>query len=279
MSELQIEGQELQVGAKAAWELTAEELVFPFEYTIAGQVRTVFLHMHQYRAFDLKQLLAAINSRILAQDGTREIIKGGKEATEAVEEFFWKYFSRLSRYGGPPQKDDPTLEHQKEWIKKNPRYFIPRQVILEGFGEFNIKPKQIYDPAEKPNGDSATADFFTLELTETITLIQKLFFAGVGQVPLEMAHSFRRETATECYRYERATDRGKIHKDEAFERTTNYDVLEQLYDTLIESIDGVTIKGEACTPANKEAWVKLVPFWHKYWMLTEFFRGVQSKNG
>ena len=278
MSELQIEGQELKVGKAVAWELTAEELIFPFDATVNGKSHTFYTHMRQYRAFDLKQLLSEINYRVRSEDGgDREIVKGGKEA---IDDFFWKYFSRLSVHGGPPREGDPSPEQSKEWIKKNPRYFILRGVVMEGFGQFRIKQKEVDDQPHNSNGNHASAQFFSLDLNETITLVQNVFFAGVGLVPVEMAHSFRRETATECHRYERATDRQKIHsKDHAFERTTNYDVLEQLYEPLVESVEGVTIKGEPCTAANKEAWVKLVPFWHKYWILTELFGGVQSKNG
>lgn len=283
MSELTIEGQELTVGTKLAWELTAQELIYPFTLQVGAKTKPLFVHLKPYQTSDLKRLLTETAYSVkFEDDDTSEIVKSKPEKIAA---FFWKHFERLSGHGRAVAPGDPTIDEQKQWIREHPRFDIPQKAVVDGFGGIATKPPVEPDESTNGNGDhhaEEELDIFKmdLEMTTRIALTQRLCLPDVGIVALNMEHNFRRETAPEYQRYERAMDKQLIHrKKQAYQRSTNYEVVDQLYEALIESVDGMTLKGEVCTSANKEAWVKLVPFWHKHLALTEFFTGVQSKNG
>lgn len=283
MDELTIEGQELKVGTKMAWELTASELIYPFTFQVGSKSSPLFVHLKPYRAGELKQLLAETAYAVKYEDDdTSEIVKSKPEKIEA---FFWKHFVRLSGHGRAIEPGDPDLEQQKQWIRDHPRFDIPQKAVVDGFGGIATKPEALPEESTNGNGDhheEAEIDIFKmdLEMTTGIWLTQRVCLGEPGIATLDMQHNFRRETAPEYHRYERATDKQLINrKRQSYQRSVNYEVIEQLYDSLIESITGMTLKGEECAASNKDAWVKLVPFWHKHLVLTEFFTGVQSKNG
>src|SRR5262245_10706540 len=133
MSEMQIAGQELKVGTKpAAWELSSEELIYPFSLQVFDKTAPLYVHMKPYRAADLKQLLTETAYSVRFEDEeTSEIVKSKPEKIAA---FFWKHFVRLSGHGRAASAEDPTPEQQKEWITKNPRFEIQQKAVLEGFG-------------------------------------------------------------------------------------------------------------------------------------------------
>lgn len=281
MSELTIEGQELQVGTKLAWELTATELIYPFTLQVGAITKPLFVHLKPYKTDDLKRLLTDTAYAVrFEDDDTSEIVKSKPEKIAA---FFWSHFLRLSGHGRAVSEGDPLLEQQKQWIRDHPRFDIPHKAVIDGFGGIATKAEAM-EEATNGNGhhEEAELDIFQMDLDMKtgIALTQRVCQPDLGIVTLDMQHNFRRETAPEYQRYERAVDKQLIHrKRQAYQRSTNYAVLDDLYEALIESVDGMTVKGEDCTATNKSAWAKLVPFWHKHLALTTFFTGVQSKNG
>ena len=283
MSELQLEGQEVTVGKAVAWELTAEELIYPFQLQVGSKTAPLFVHMKPYRSADLKTLLTETAYAVKYEDeDTSEIVKSKPGKTD---EFFWKHFIRISGHGRVAEAGDPNEEQQKKFIKDNPRFDIPHKAVMDGFGGIATKnePEAETDEAANGNGnvDTGELDIFAIDLdvTKSIELTQRLFLP-FGIADIAMSHNFRRETAAEYRRYEQATDKQLINrKRQAYQRATNHDVIENLYDALIESIDGMTLKGADCVAATKDKWVKLVPYWHKQLALMKFFSGIQSKNG
>ena len=286
MSELQIEGQELKVGKAVAWELTAEELIYPFTLEIGTKTAPLYVHLKPYRSDDLKRLLAETAYAVKYEDEeTSEIVKSKPEKITA---FFWKHFIRISGHGRAAEAGDPDEDKQRQWIRDNPRFDIPQKAVMDGFGGIATKAEpEVEATEETANGNGnhhseANLDIFALdfEVMKSIELTQRLCFPEIGIVDVEMSHQFRRETASEYRRYEQATEKQLINrKRQAYQRVMNHDVMENLYDSLVESVEGMTLKGAPCTGSNKDKWVKLVPYWHKQLALLKFFSGIQSKNG
>lgn len=276
-----ITGQGVTIGPKLSWELESEEIIFPFLLQVGAKDAPLFVHMRPYRAEDLKQYLTETAPSVkLEDDETSEIVRNKPERTAI---FFWKHFKRLSVNGDSASECD--LAKQRQWILDHPRFDLPNKAVLDGFG--GIATKREPQPDEETANGNGTAlapvDIFSIDLepTTSVPLTQRLYLPAAAQiVALEMQHNFRRETAAEYQRYERATERQLVHrKRQAYQRTTNHSVIEQLYNSLIESVDGMTIKGAPCAAANKDQWLELVPYWHKHLALTDFFSGIQSKNG
>jgi hypothetical protein len=94
-----------------------------------------------------------------------------------------------------------------------------------------------------------------------------------------MTHRLNNPTELDYRRWRSGTEQTSIDTKRAqYERVRNYDILEQLYNAAILSIDGMTYKGEPCTEANKESWIDLVPLYHKTLVLGEVYSGVTAKN-
>jgi hypothetical protein len=215
-------------------------------------------------------------------DDISEIVKSKPEKITA---FFWKHFIRISGHGRAAAPEDPSEEKQKQWIRDNPRFDIPYKAVMDGFGGTKSEALDETEETTNRNGDhaiEAELDIFSLSLDviKTVELHQRLGLPEFGIVDIEMSHQFRRETASEYQRYERATDKQLVHRKRgAIQRAVNHDIIEGLYNELVESVEGMTISGAPCTSANKSKWAPLVPYWHKQLALLKFFSGIQSKNG
>ena len=283
MSELQIEGQELKVGKAVAWELTAEELIYPRTIQVGSKSTPLFVHMKPYRADDLKKMLDEVNTGVKVQDDENKELISNK--IKVYPKFFWQHFLRLSGHGKQAEPGDIDIEKQKQWIRDNPRLDIPYEVVEEGFGGIALK-RVGDDDDESTNSnhlvDEESANLLEMDLNVTtcVELTQKICLPEFGLVEIQMDHNFHRETASEYQRFKHNTNKQVLHnKRQAVFYVTNHGVIENLYNSLIESVEGMTLKGEPCVTANKDKWVELVPYWHKQLSLMKFFSGIQSKNG
>lgn len=250
------------------WELDAPEVIFPQK--ILGQ--TVYIHMRPYTTHEMKELQAARATRMSVGADYTDLKDAGK--VEIID-FFWKHFNGLSGPGvsrvdkETKQETRPTQAEAEHFIKAHPRFDIERTAVLGGFGGVAIK-----DPE-----DGAIC---LLDIAEehAVAVYQDLFFPKLNRMArVVMTHKLRPETEKDNRDYKQATENIRImQRTRDTIRVVNYDIFEILYNALVQEIDGITVNGLPCSRTNKEDWVKLVPFWHKDFILTEYFRGAAVKN-
>jgi len=224
--------------------------------------------MKPYKAYDLKQLLAELNWRMASKaSNVVEVIEGD---TGKIGAFFWKHFLKLS---GLSKRDgsEPTAEEQQQWIRKQSKLGIERAVVMNGFGGVSVEQTE----------EDEEELLFDLDSDNCIKTYQHLYFPDLKLTRrIDMAHHLGQETDQHSRRYRQATGKSQIHtRKQEWEKVTNYDTVEHLYNGLIEKVDGMQVQGVPCTESNKTDWIELIPFWHKEFVLGELFRGVQVKNG
>ena len=252
--------KEAQPEKKTAWELTAEEIIYP--QTVLGM--TVYAHMRPYEEYPMKELLAVRNTRMAPKPGN--ILDLKESGKSEIVKFFWDHFIRLSGESlVTPNGETISVEEQTAFIKKHPRLDIPTTAVLGGYGGMSVRD---------PEGKSL------LDLAEDNTVsLQQLIGLDGQELRISMTHHFRQETEADNLRYQTATGSSRIYtRRQEYERVTNYDIVGQMYNDMIRSIDGMTINGLPCVEQNKDEWVKKVPFWHKDYALENLFRGSQAKN-
>lgn len=258
----------VEVVAEPVWELDAAELIFP--QRILGQ--TVYVHMKPYTTYEMKELQAARATRMAVGSEYTDLKDSGK--IEIID-FFWKHFLGLSGPGvskidkETKKEIRPTLQEAENFIRRNPRFDIERTTVLGGFGGVAIK-------------DAEEGAVCLLDIAEEhgVAVYQDLYFPKLERIArVTMTHKLRPETEKDNRDYKQATENIRImQRTRETIRVVNYDIFEILYNALIQEIDGMTIKGVPCSRNNKDEWVKAVPFWHKDFILTEYFRGAQVKN-
>jgi hypothetical protein len=243
-------------------ELTAQELIYPVTLELEGQEYPVAFHMRPYAAPDLKQVLTALAARFKRIGGaSMEILPGNRESCKT---FFDRYFIRIS--GG----EAATVDEQKAWLDAYD--FIKADVVLNGM---TLEAVQNEDSEEK------TLKFaISSARNKSITLKQKLLAEeGAGPVTINLVHLFQPILATHYARFERASQESELNtRKNEWKTTEDYDVLERLYDELIDSVSGALVKGKPCTVDNRGDWIRLIPFRQKAVALDEAFRRVKIKN-
>jgi hypothetical protein len=264
--EMNLEGGEIEMTGgdyQPTYELTAEELVFPVTLMEENEEYMILCHMRPYRAYDCKELLADIGLKLKL--GQESIIQSDSSSTY---KFFFDHFRGLSEIEFDGK--EPTFEQAKEFVKDNPRHRFEEQVVLRGFGGVGVEIAPV----------TATKKF---QIVKSQSRQVKTFFHmyNLERKELEkilITHTLRRETEFDFRRYNQATARSKVTRKNEWMKVEDYSTIEQIYDTMILAVDGFRYKGEPTTESNKDKWVKLVPFWHKHFILSEHFKGVQVKN-
>lgn len=253
-------------------DLADEEWAYPIEYEEDGEVYELVFYMKPYLAYDLKLLLADMTLSYEPHDQRR--IGMSAEGSEVYGPFFDKHFSRIDGLLQPGTEENVSREDQLAWIEENdPQRAIKRGVVRGGIGNVNS-----IVGGEKKKG-------LVLKLGRSGSIVKTwrvLLNAAKGEADkLFVDHHLDKESDKDRRQYDSATGKSEIIRKQtsAFMRSDqNFDSYEQLYDRLVNHLVGYLIKGKLCVNANKKDWIRLVPFWEKYFVVDEHFRSVQSKN-
>lgn len=261
LPELNLEAPESINVDPPTYELTAEELVFPVGITEENEDYAILVHMKPYTARSCKELLAGVGVKMKL--GAENLFLS--DSTPAYK-FFWSNFRGLSEIEFEPGTP-PTPDQAKKFIQDNPRYRFEEQTVLRGYGGIGIE----YSP------DPPSKKFQISKSKRVVKTFFTLYQEGEIQ-KIIIKHYFNQESEFDFRQYNQATARSKVTKKNEWMKVEDYAVVEQIYNRLIKTVDGYRIDGEPTTEDNKEEWVKLVPFWHKHFVLQEYFKGVQVKN-
>jgi hypothetical protein len=224
--------------------------------------------MHPYESVVLRALLKDITVKVESKEtDTLDLVEGD---VRKVVEFFNRYFVRIN---GLVKEDgsEPSRDEQLAWLKKNSKLGIEQAVVLRGFGGVRVKPEENPDKNLFLAGDTA------MNVVECEQTIFHLDFRM--PVKITMLHHFREENEIDNRRFQSAQGRTRIlSRQQQWQRLVDYSIIEGLYNSMIQSVIGMTVSGQPCTEENKPKWVSLVPLWHKDLTITELFRTVSVKN-
>ncbi len=261
-SVVRIEGESLTVSEKPLrWELSAPTLSFPLKFGMLSY----YVRMKAYRAYDLKQYLAGTKAKT-APRGDSLVVREKDPFETASAAFFSKTFAG---YFG---LRDMTPEQIKAWVDAK-QVGVEYATIQSTHGEIRIDPERNISLQEEIA--------FDLSIGSAVPTFQHLWFDELkGVVRIEMTHRFAKVPEATYRRYSDATNATEIDRNRAeWGQVANYDVVEQCYDQLVTSVEGMCVNGHDCAPENKKEWAQLVPLWHKILVMGDVMRTVAAKNG
>jgi len=253
-------------------DLADPEWLYVMDYEEDGELYELVFAMQPYLAYDMKLLLDEVSMTYEPHDQRR--IGMSAEGNEAYGPFFDKYFRRIDGLLQPGSEESVSHEDMIAWINENdPSRAIKRGVVRGGMGNVNSivgsgKKKGL---VMKLGRAGSTIKCWRVLWNPEKNTADKLF----------VDHHVIKETDKDRRQYDQATGKSEIirKKESSFMRSDqNFDAYEQLYDRLIDHLVGYLFEGKPCTKENKDKWVRLVPFWEKYFVVDEIFRSVQSKN-
>ena len=195
------------------FELTANEIIYPFEVKGAGKIN---VHFKSYEADDLRTLLPAIGGK-WKKTGKKKFEYEHADDIDVCKEFFDRYFIKLSA---------PTTKHSedelKQWLHR--KQWFKRDFVKEGFGGLEAEDKLV-------RGRMLSID----------TPINLYCPQRSSKVRISIVHHFTKLDKVDAISI-KTWERMKVEL---------CDIQQRLYDRKIRSLDGVLVKGESCAISSK----------------------------
>lgn len=246
---------------RPCYELTADEIVFPVEFRRAGILTLGYFAMEaQVASRELKECLKATMPawvQTASARRSREDKPTNKDSGRAVA---LKHFRQIYEAKG-------SVEAQRHWLERNPG--IQWKLYEEGYNQIlpDVPLEADVDPLD-----------FETEFQNSARTKRLLYCPEKKAVEeIQIHHVFKTFSQRHVRIYDQAS---KVARgDRGGELLVNWDVLQiQLYDPLIEHVEGMLIDGQPCDESNKNKWIKLVPFLDKMSAVMSVFREDAEKN-
>lgn len=242
------------------FDLAGEEIIFPLLLDQEGIGVVAFFHMdaivssHEVKAF-LNDMYGG--AQVANMPGEVEHAPGDERG---CYEFVDKHFRLISGIEG-----DATQEDMRAFLDANPQLKV--RLLKEG-----------YDGIRLDVDEAAPGKLVLMRPTNTTVKVKRLLYCPAGEkiVEVRYKHVLRKETEEDRIKHKRALR--MVEKGPKTFVRVNFDVLEQLYDNLVQRIDGMTIDGAPCTEANKSDWIKQVSLFDKVFAVNRVFSKIAVKN-
>ena len=244
------------------YDFGADEIAFPILLEQDGtEVVAYFVMDAQYPSSEIKSFYADMMGRSKASDLTGERENEAGDDSGAGK-FVDNHFRRILGIDG-----DPSIEEQKAFLDANPR--LKSRIFSEGYDRVTLDIEEDAKPAKLRLGGSDNP---------VVKARRILYDPQTDRVVFSrLDHKYRRETEEDRIKFRRAfklIERGRYSQVRA-----NFDLLEQLYDSMVESIGNGLYNGEPCQDNTSMAWKPLVPISDKVFVVTRIFSRLSVKNG
>lgn len=285
---------------RAVFDLSGDELAFPLIFDRAGAEYVVNVHLSPYAPREVVGLLDGLTPKFR--------VSGGKVSAEAASldlllPLFEAHFVRLSAPGA--QYDERA---QRAFLAQASQRRLKIQAVRQGFFGAMI------EDSDSGNPNSAPGEFRSLPLPLDlggdeeirITVAFSLWDEVAQRTErLRVTHCLRPEVERDYQRYTRASRNEINSRSDQWQTITDHLEIARLYDSMILSLEGAAVKEKeevkevkdakessasyisstsstsfpvACNLDNRDAWVPLVPLYHKALVMAELFREVRLKN-
>ena len=247
------------------YELTGQEIVFPLNVEQQGSEFRAFFRMSPADvSYEIKEFLDDLITRRRASDtGIESEVQVADDAR--CRAFVDKHF--LGFYG---TEGEPSTEAERKLLDANPH--LKMRVFREGYDAIHRKAEDEAVPATKRLriGPAAAPE---------VSILGRLLLycpKRESEVSIDIGHHLRRETEADRRKHSKAFS--LIERRDITLVRCNWDVLEAMYNEMVLRLDGYVVGGAPCVSANKEEWVRLVPFTHKIYALNKTFSGTRLGN-
>ncbi len=234
---------------------------YPVELTQKSKNIPVYVYLTPYSADDLKVILQKAVSGYKREKRDVEIVREDRSVYAPLCD---EHFVKLGNATGTP-------EAQKAWLDKYPE--LKPSIVEHTFGGLRI------DQPETLDDEPGTMLDIGSELSGSVKVYQEIYDPATDKVVrVNMAHNHSHPTESQYREYKNSKRNRFLRKTNLWTITESHSAMEKLYDTVIQSIDGALVAGNACTNATKANWIGSVPLWHKLWVVDQIFGEIIEKN-
>jgi len=252
------------------WELTADEVAYPFMVEQRGKDFLTFVVLRQHTDVqDPKGFSYAYKHALQAATTDTRLDANVMEPGFFNETPFRKFVDE--HFAGLLHATSTHLDEQRVYLDKNP--FLKTRIFTEC-----VQGTAIEETFESADPESLL-DLTLADMSHKITLIQNLFCIETDDVrEVKLVHNCEEETEKDYQTWRKARkSRYNIRKKE-LSTLENYDVMESLYNRMVRSVEGALFKGQPCEEGTKDKWLPFLPLEQKLLVLTKIFERTQRKN-
>ncbi len=242
-----------------SWNIN-QTTAFPIEINLGKARPKVYIYLSPYTADELKSILKKATAGYKRDRQDVEIVR---EDMSIYTPLFDNHFVKMA----PTTSDDPAK--QKAFFDKRPE--IKPSIVENTFGA--LLPT---NPAME--GDDILD--LDIDLGLEVAVHQSIYDETIDAVVrIDMVHHYSRPTEGQYREYRSARRNKFMRRSELWTMAENHGTMEHLYDSIIDSVDGVLVDGMKCTKGTKDSWIKKIPLWHKLAVVDQIFGDVIEKNG
>lgn len=245
---------------KPVLELTAEEFVFPIRTPDDRHV--VRFHMKPYRSYAVKAFYDDLMPRRKSLSRGERVIEVPDQSR--IKSFVDAHFLRME--GVVVNGEEPGVDIQRRWLNDNEAFMV--RVFRQGYDAISTpdfaetnghRPLQLFGP-----------DYHEVDAQWT------LHSEGIDHRVI-VTHKTARLSKIDHDKYQKAVRLIENNRESYVQ--ANWDIVEQLYDQKVKSLEGALIEGKPCDEANSKEWIPLVPFCMKVFVMGQVSQELETKNG
>ena len=117
----------------------------------------------------------------------------------------------------------------------------------------------------------------SMELSGSVKVFQDIY-DGDKVVRVNMEHRYTHPTEAQYRQYRNSRRNKFLRKQTLWTVSESHETLESLYDTVIQSVSGVSVNGKPCIREAKVEWLSGIPLWHKLFVVDQIFGEIVEKN-
>lgn len=268
---LDAQSTEAPASSTLTWELAAPSMAYPVTVQSGRKFFEIYVHLKPYPADVLISILNSVPGGVRRETQTVK--------TSAAD---FSKFARLTdecfvRMENTSMDDNPAA--QKAWLDQNPQLKV--RIARDSFGGVDEIDSEF--SAGVPASEHERLELLpeALNCSETQTpAVQEMWDPNRKiKTKIRMLHTLRAETEQDWRKWSRTGNETFNKATKESRSSVNWWARAELYDSMVQRIDGMTINGAPCTAANKAAWLPLVPVWHKFMVIASVFDELRVKNG
>jgi hypothetical protein len=252
------------------WELTADEIAYPFIVEQKGTEFLTFVVLRQHTDVqDPKGFAYAYKHALQAATTDTRLDANVMEPGFFNEIPFRKFVD--THFAGLLATSAKSVEEQRVYLDAHP--FEKTRIFTECVQGIAVDETVVLADPE------ALLDLTLADMSHEITLVQNLYSPETDDVrTIQLTHNCEEETEKDYQTWRKAKkSRYNIRKKE-LSTLENYDVMDALYNRMVRSVEGALFKGQPCEGGTKDKWLPYLPLEQKLLVLTKIFERTQRKN-
>ena len=252
------------------WELTADEISYPFLVEQKGTEFLTFVVLRQHTDVqDPKGFSYAYKHALQAATTDTRLDANVMEPGIFNEIPFRKFVDE--HFAGLLHSTSNKLADHQAYLNNSP--YLKTRIFNECVQGTTVS-ETVAEADPETLLNLALAD-----MEHKITLFQNLYCPSTDDVrTVVLVHNCEEETEKDYQTWRKAKKSRYDIRKKNLSTLENYDVMEALYNRMVRSVEGALFKGQPCDVGTKDKWTPFLPLEQKLLVLNRIFERTQRKN-